>query len=127
MFVKLVFLSRFAMRRKSRKKFTVFVCLFVCLFVKARACVCACAIQYRIIGFAFAPLCLEVGGDVFDGTPKIIVCLTRLPIFSQHRSVQERKFIFPIFFSKKKAPGSIHFLNKTTNLNVHFGFLILFA
>jgi hypothetical protein len=86
--------------------------------------VCACAIQYRIIGFAFAPLCLEVGGDVFDGTPKIIVCLTRLPIFSQHRSFQERKFIFPIFFSKKKAPGSIHFLNKTTNLNVHFWFLI---
>jgi hypothetical protein len=119
MFVKLVFLSRFAMRRKSRKKFTVFVCLFVCLFVKARACVCACAIQYRIIGFAFAPLCLEVGGDVFDGTPKIIVCLTRLPIFSQHRSFQERKFIFPIFF-KEKSPGLDTFFKQNNKFECPF-------
>ena len=39
------------------------------------------AIQYRIIGFAFSSSWVKLRGDVFDGTWKIIVCLTRLPIF----------------------------------------------
>ena len=117
MFVKLVFLSRFAMRRKSRKKFTVFVCLFVCEGSGMCVCVCYTVSDYWICICSSLPRSRR---GCFWWNSENYCLSNKITNFFSTPIVSREEIYFSNFFFKEKSPGLDTFFKQNNKFECPF-------